>query len=60
MCSSLNSEPDFTAALAQMQAQSRYRQRRSHTSPCGTRMVFDGQPRLAFASNDYLGRQPPA
>ncbi|MBV2234614.1 MAG: 8-amino-7-oxononanoate synthase [Sterolibacterium sp.] len=46
---------DFSAALAELRAQSLLRRRRLVDSPCGPAVVVDGQPLLAFCSNDYLG-----
>ena len=42
-------------ALAERQAQSLYRQRRTVDGPQDTRLSLDGQAVLNFCSNDYLG-----
>lgn len=41
--------------LAQRRASDRYRRRHLLQSPQGPEIWVDGQPRLAFCSNDYLG-----
>ncbi|WP_447744968.1 8-amino-7-oxononanoate synthase [Pseudomonas nicosulfuronedens] len=46
---------DLTARLAQRQAEDLYRRRPLLESPQGPEVVIDGQPMLAFCSNDYLG-----
>ena len=46
---------DLTARLAARRADNLYRQRPLLESPQGPQVVVDGQPLLAFCSNDYLG-----
>ncbi len=46
---------DLSARLADRRAADLYRQRPLLQSPQGPRVVVDGQPLLAFCSNDYLG-----
>ena len=46
---------DLTARLAARRAANLYRQRPLLESPQGPQVVVDGQPLLAFCSNDYLG-----
>ncbi|MDN6856827.1 8-amino-7-oxononanoate synthase [Pseudomonas sp. CAN2814] len=46
---------DLSARLAQRQADDLYRRRPLLQSPQGPEVVIDGQPMLAFCSNDYLG-----
>jgi 8-amino-7-oxononanoate synthase len=46
---------DLSARLAERRAADLYRQRPLLQSPQGPRVVVDGQPLLAFCSNDYLG-----
>ncbi|MCJ1886754.1 8-amino-7-oxononanoate synthase [Pseudomonas sp. LA21] len=46
---------DLSARLAQRKADDLYRQRPLLESPQGPDVVIDGQPMLAFCSNDYLG-----
>lgn len=46
---------DLKARLAERQAASLYRQRPLLQSPQGPQVTVDGQPLLAFSSNDYLG-----
>ncbi|MBO3277917.1 8-amino-7-oxononanoate synthase [Pseudomonas schmalbachii] len=46
---------DLPARLAERRAQDLYRQRPLLESPQGPEVVIDGQPLLAFCSNDYLG-----
>ncbi|MGE8327390.1 8-amino-7-oxononanoate synthase [Pseudomonas urmiensis] len=46
---------DLTARLAERRAADLYRQRPLLQSPQGPEVVVDGQPLLAFCSNDYLG-----
>ncbi|NER60527.1 8-amino-7-oxononanoate synthase [Pseudomonas sp. MAFF212428] len=46
---------DLNARLAQRRAAALYRQRPLLQSPQGPEVVVDGQPLLAFCSNDYLG-----
>lgn len=46
---------DLAARLAQRQAADLFRQRPLLDSPQGPQVVVDGQPLLAFCSNDYLG-----
>lgn len=46
---------DLAEQLAELQAAGLQRRRRTLQSPCGVHAVVDGQPRLAFCSNDYLG-----
>ncbi|MBB4868126.1 8-amino-7-oxononanoate synthase [Pseudomonas nitritireducens] len=46
---------DLAARLAQRQAEDLYRRRPLLQSPQGPEVVIDGQPMLAFCSNDYLG-----
>lgn len=46
---------DLAARLAQRQADDLYRRRPLLESPQGPDVVIDGQPMLAFCSNDYLG-----
>ncbi|MGE7992046.1 8-amino-7-oxononanoate synthase [Pseudomonas sp. NPDC089554] len=46
---------DLAARLAERRAADLYRQRPSLESPQGPQVVVDGQPLLAFCSNDYLG-----
>ncbi|WP_207888150.1 8-amino-7-oxononanoate synthase [Pseudomonas sp. 30_B] len=46
---------DLAARLAQRRADDLYRQRPLLESPQGPDVVIDGQPMLAFCSNDYLG-----
>ncbi|MBF8780670.1 8-amino-7-oxononanoate synthase [Pseudomonas fulva] len=46
---------DLTSRLAQRRAEGLYRQRPLLQSPQGPHVVVDGQPLLAFCSNDYLG-----
>lgn len=46
---------DLSARLAQRQADDLYRRRPLLESPQGPEVVIDGQPMLAFCSNDYLG-----
>lgn len=46
---------DLEEALDQLAADSLTRRRRQLDSPCGSHITVDGQPLLAFASNDYLG-----
>ncbi len=46
---------DLAARLAQRQADDLYRRRPLLQSPQGPEVVIDGQPMLAFCSNDYLG-----
>jgi 8-amino-7-oxononanoate synthase len=46
---------DLQARLAERRAASLYRQRPLLESPQGPNVVVDGQPLLAFCSNDYLG-----
>lgn len=46
---------DLQARLAQRRAESLYRLRPTLESPQGPDVVVDGQPLLAFCSNDYLG-----
>ena len=41
--------------LAELDEQSLTRRRRVVESPCAPRVTVDGQPMLAFCSNDYLG-----
>ncbi len=47
--------PELSEQLAQWRAQGLLRTRRTLQSPCGVHAVVNGQERLAFASNDYLG-----
>lgn len=46
---------DLAARLAERRAADLYRQRPLLESPQGSEVVVDGQPLLAFCSNDYLG-----
>ncbi|BBH48443.1 8-amino-7-oxononanoate synthase [Pseudomonas sp. KU43P] len=46
---------DLAARLAERRAADLYRQRPLLESPQGPHVVVDGQPLLAFCSNDYLG-----
>ncbi|MBA6117239.1 8-amino-7-oxononanoate synthase [Pseudomonas sp. NC26] len=46
---------DLPARLAERRAADLYRQRPLLESPQGPEVVVDGQPLLAFCSNDYLG-----
>ncbi|MFF5867062.1 8-amino-7-oxononanoate synthase [Pseudomonas sp. NPDC012596] len=46
---------DLAARLAERRAADLYRQRPLLQSPQGPHVVVDGQPLLAFCSNDYLG-----
>ncbi|PYC41121.1 8-amino-7-oxononanoate synthase [Pseudomonas soli] len=46
---------DLAARLAERRAVDLYRQRPLLESPQGPQVVVDGQPLLAFCSNDYLG-----
>ncbi|MBF8658032.1 8-amino-7-oxononanoate synthase [Pseudomonas putida] len=46
---------DLAARLAERRAADLYRQRPLLEGPQGPRVVVDGQPLLAFCSNDYLG-----
>ncbi|MBF8757883.1 8-amino-7-oxononanoate synthase [Pseudomonas guariconensis] len=46
---------DLAARLAERRAVDLYRQRPLLESPQGPEVVVDGQPLLAFCSNDYLG-----
>lgn len=46
---------DLKARLAERQAASLYRRRPLLQSPQGPQVIVDGQPLLAFSSNDYLG-----
>jgi len=46
---------DLAARLAERRAADLYRQRPLLHSPQGPEVVVDGQPLLAFCSNDYLG-----
>ncbi|MFV3304715.1 8-amino-7-oxononanoate synthase [Pseudomonas sp. NY15181] len=46
---------DLAARLAQRQAEDLYRRRPLLETPQGPDVVIDGQPMLAFCSNDYLG-----
>jgi 8-amino-7-oxononanoate synthase len=46
---------DLATALAERRAQSNYRSRRLLGSPQGPEVVLDGEKRLSFCSNDYLG-----
>ncbi|NIF17397.1 8-amino-7-oxononanoate synthase [Pantoea sp. Cy-639] len=46
---------DLAARLAERRAAELYRQRPQLDSPQGPQVVVDGQPLLAFCSNDYLG-----
>jgi len=46
---------DLAARLAERRAADLYRQRPLLESPQGPDVVVDGQPLLAFCSNDYLG-----
>ncbi|MBD8624152.1 8-amino-7-oxononanoate synthase [Pseudomonas sp. CFBP 13727] len=46
---------DLSARLAERRAADLYRQRPLLQSPQGPCVVVDGQPLLAFCSNDYLG-----
>ncbi|MBJ2181594.1 8-amino-7-oxononanoate synthase [Pseudomonas veronii] len=46
---------DLAARLAARRAEHLYRQRPLLDSPQGPEVVVDGQPLLAFCSNDYLG-----
>jgi 8-amino-7-oxononanoate synthase len=46
---------DLTARLAERRAADLYRHRPLLQSPQGPEVVVDGQPLLAFCSNDYLG-----
>ncbi|MDR0208629.1 MAG: 8-amino-7-oxononanoate synthase [Pseudomonas putida] len=46
---------DLAARLAERRAADLYRQRPLLESPQGPEVVVDGQPLLAFCSNDYLG-----
>ena len=46
---------DLNARLAVRRAENLYRQRPLLESPQGPQVVVDGQPLLAFCSNDYLG-----
>jgi 8-amino-7-oxononanoate synthase len=46
---------DLTAQLAELDGAGLKRRRRTLQSPCGVQAMVDGQPRLAFCSNDYLG-----
>ena len=46
---------DLNARLAARRADNLYRQRPLLESPQGPQVVVDGQPLLAFCSNDYLG-----
>lgn len=48
-------DPDIPERLAELDAMSLRRLRRTIDSPCGPEVVVDGEARLAFASNDYLG-----
>ena len=46
---------ELEAALARLEGQYLRRSQRGIDSPCGPRVMVDGQERLAFCSNDYLG-----
>lgn len=46
---------DLSSRLAERRAAHLYRQRPLLESPQGVRVTVDGQPLLAFCSNDYLG-----
>ncbi len=48
-------DPEIPERLAELDAASLRRRRRVLDSPCGPEVVVDGEKRLAFASNDYLG-----
>ncbi len=58
-CSTMQLRPDMAfdlaARLADRRAADLYRQRPLLESPQGPLVVVDGQPLLAFCSNDYLG-----
>lgn len=51
----MNQLDTLRATLAEREAQSLMRTRRVIESPCAPRVTVDGQPMLAFCSNDYLG-----
>jgi len=51
----MNQLDSLRAALAEREAQSLLRIRRVIDTPCAPRVTVDGQPMLAFCSNDYLG-----
>ena len=46
---------DLSAELAQLDAASLKRRRRTLQAPCGPLAVVDGRPLISFCSNDYLG-----
>ncbi|MCM2331271.1 MAG: 8-amino-7-oxononanoate synthase, partial [Pseudomonas sagittaria] len=46
---------DLASRLAARRADNLFRQRPLLQSPQGPEVVVDGQPLLAFCSNDYLG-----
>ena len=46
---------DLNSRLAERKAEDLYRLRPLLESPQGPEVVVDGQPLLAFCSNDYLG-----
>lgn len=45
----------LAAQLAELDAEGLKRRRRTLQSPCGVHALVDGQQRLSFCSNDYLG-----
>jgi 8-amino-7-oxononanoate synthase len=51
----MNQLERIQAALAERQAQSLLRVRRTLNTPCAPHVEVDGRPMLAFCSNDYLG-----
>ena len=48
-------QPELAAELATLSADGLLRRRRQLDAPCAPHTVVEGQPMLAFASNDYLG-----
>ncbi len=55
MNSFVTSAFDLETALAERRAENLYRARRSVDSAQGPEIIVEGQPKLAFCSNDYLG-----
>ena len=55
MSSAFSAHQALHQQLAELDASALTRRRRVQSRPCGPATFSDGQPLLAFASNDYLG-----